>query len=657
MGERGSLLTHPTYRADIDGLRAVAILVVIAFHAFPWRMPGGFIGVDIFFVISGFLISTIIFSSLERNRFSLTSFYSRRIRRIFPALVLVLLSCLVLGWVALFHDEYRQLGKHSFAGASFIQNFILRTESGYFESASQTKPLLHLWSLAIEEQFYIFWPLLMAFVWRRRWSFLRVTMVIAVVSFTANIILIEVNPTSAFYLPVSRFWELMLGGALSYIVLHRPHLINRYKNGQSFLGFSLLLIGLGLVREEKDFPGFWAMLPTVGAFFVISAGPNAWLNQKLLANKLMVGIGLISYPLYLWHWPLLSFLTIHEGKLETGQTIGAVVVAFVLAWLTYRFVEAPLRFGRYASAKVLSLLSAITLIAAFGLFSYKTNGLEGVRRGDSERFDFIEYFENSLPERNYAMRVNLLQKWRGDCDFYDMEMALIGKSTQIPRTRISESCYVRDYEYRYSVLLWGDSNAQMLYPGLRSQLPQDWQILMGYSSGCLPSPDVSHPSSTDYCTQSNWFAMQTIVSSKPDVVIVAQRDGHSLARMNRIAEKLNGLGVRKVIFTGPAPHWNPTLPKVLARRLWETFPRRTYVGSIGDMMQKDSRLKSGFQERDGAVYVSLIDLFCNLDGCLTYVGDDKKEGITSFDREHLTPASSKLAAKERLVGEIVSSTQ
>lgn len=211
-------LAHPKYRPDIDGLRAVAILAVVLFHAFPGKMPGGFIGVDIFFVISGFLISTIIFSSLERDRFSLVEFYVRRIRRIFPALIVVLLTSLVVGWFTLFPDEYKQLGTHTAAGAAFIQNFILWRESGYFDNAAESKPLLHLWSLAVEEQFYIFWPLLLAFVWKRQWSFLKITAAIGLASFAANIYLMHRSPTAAFFLPISRFWELMVGGGLR--ILH-----------------------------------------------------------------------------------------------------------------------------------------------------------------------------------------------------------------------------------------------------------------------------------------------------------------------------------------------------------------------------------------------------------------------------------------------------
>ena len=195
-------LVHSKYRPDIDGLRAVAIIAVVLFHAFPGRMPGGFIGVDVFFVISGFLISTIVFSSLEHHCFSLLDFYVRRVRRIFPALIVVLSTCLVLGWFILFPDEYTQLGKHTAASAGFIQNFILLRESGYFDSAAETKPLLHFWSLAVEEQFYIFWPLLLAFVWKYKWNFLRITVVIAIVSFTANIYLLSSGRSmDAFYLP------------------------------------------------------------------------------------------------------------------------------------------------------------------------------------------------------------------------------------------------------------------------------------------------------------------------------------------------------------------------------------------------------------------------------------------------------------------------
>jgi peptidoglycan/LPS O-acetylase OafA/YrhL len=374
-------LEHPKYRPDIDGLRAVAILAVIIFHAFPKKIPGGFIGVDIFFVISGFLISTIVFSSLERAHFSLVEFYVRRVKRIFPALILVLVSCLVFGWFVLFVDEYKQLGKHIAAGSGFIQNFILWRESGYFDHAAETKPLLHLWSLAIEEQFYIFWPLLLAFVWKRQWSFLKITVVIATASFATNIFLImNGQEAAAFYLPFSRFWELMVGGVLAYVVLHRPHFINGYKNVQSFFGFTLLIAGFILLNKQSDFPGWWALLPTLGTFFIISAGPTAWINDKLLANKLMIWIGLISYPLYLWHWPLLTFARIITLTLPSAEIKSlALILAVLLAWATYQFIEKPIRFGQYKKNILIWALALMGssliagLVVSYGLITTRIN--------------------------------------------------------------------------------------------------------------------------------------------------------------------------------------------------------------------------------------------------------------------------------------------
>lgn len=645
-------LIHLKYRPDIDGLRAIAILAVVLFHAFPKAIPGGFIGVDIFFVISGFLISTIIFSSLERDRFSLLEFYIRRIRRIFPALILVLSSCLALGWFILFSDEYRQLGTHAAAGAGFIQNFILWRESGYFDNASETKPLLHLWSLAIEEQFYIFWPLLLAFVWKRRWNFLKVTASIAVVSFAANIYLIHVNPTASFYFPVSRFWELMIGGMLAYAVLHRPHLLGNHKNGQSILGFILILVGLFVVNKKCDFPGWWALLPSLGAFFVISAGPNACLNEKLLANKVMPWIGLISYPLYLWHWPLLAYLRIVEGYASLLNRVGSLTIAVVLSWLTYRFVENHFRFGGNSRGKSVVLLITMTVLLIFGLVCVKTNGFESFGRFDDGRNAYLSYFENSPPEWKYFTRMGYALKYRSDCDFYNLDQYRIGQATKVPRSSINESCYTRDLAYRHSVLLWGDSHAQQLYDGIKNNLPADWQVLMGFSSGCAADPNVVNFSSTDYCQQSNWFTMQTIVKARPDVVIVAQDVGHSLERMSRVRNRLEQVGVKKIIFTGPTPHWKPDLPKLIARKLWYNTPQRTWIGIDQEIIGLNEQLKIGFRQQGNVSFVSLIDFFCSDEGCLVYDGRDNKLGITSFDYGHLTPIASDLLAKDILVKEI-----
>lgn len=208
-------IRHIGYRPDIDGLRAVAVLAVLIFHAFPTVMRGGFVGVDIFFVISGYLISKVILTTLDQGTFTIADFYSRRIRRIFPALVTVLVSCLVFGWNTMLADDLALLAKHILGGASFVSNFVLWSEAGYFDKASELKPLLHLWSLGIEEQFYVVWPLLLWAGWRMRLPLLLVVVLIGLASFALNILGVYENPTAVFYSPLSRGWELIIGASLA----------------------------------------------------------------------------------------------------------------------------------------------------------------------------------------------------------------------------------------------------------------------------------------------------------------------------------------------------------------------------------------------------------------------------------------------------------
>jgi peptidoglycan/LPS O-acetylase OafA/YrhL len=380
-----ALQLHPTYRSDIDGLRAVAVLSVVIFHAFPQILPGGFIGVDVFFVISGFLISTILYSNLEAGRFSIFDFYGRRIRRIFPALILVMAACYALGWFVLLPDEYAQLGKHMAGGAGFVQNFVLWSESGYFDNSAETKPLLHLWSLGIEEQFYIVWPILLWIGYRFRLNLLSITVLIAIISFVLNIRGINVTKDliATFYSPQTRFWELLIGAIAAYLTLYpseklkaffsyvltnaksafkvlvwsKPKVMQmksdpgsgsaNWANIYSVVGLIILLLGMALINKHRAFPGWWALMPTIGSVLLIIAGPKAIINRTLLSSKLMVGIGLISYPLYLWHWVILSFLRIMQGEVPLWwHRAIAILVAVVLSILTYKFIEKPIRFGK-----------------------------------------------------------------------------------------------------------------------------------------------------------------------------------------------------------------------------------------------------------------------------------------------------------------------
>jgi len=388
---RRSTPNQSTYRPEIDGLRAFAVLSVVAFHAFPSWLKGGFIGVDVFFVISGFLITSHIFEKLDKDQFSFLDFFARRIRRIFPALIFVMATSLVFGWFVLLSDEYTQLGKHVASGAAFITNFILVNESGYFDNAAETKPMLHLWSLAVEEQFYIVWPIVLWLSWKRQFNLLAITVIVALISFSWNLQFSQVNPTVAFFWPTGRFWELLSGSILAWLLLYKSESLNNLKlwihkylvsvikpkdvltNGISNLVsfFGLLLLAYGVIRINDDlaFPSTWALIPVIGAVLIIASGPNAWLNRVFLINPISIWFGLISYPLYLWHWPILSFLQIMEGEIpHITARIAAVLLSILMAWLTYRFIERPIRFGVNNKKWVKLLVVLVVAVGSMGLF-------------------------------------------------------------------------------------------------------------------------------------------------------------------------------------------------------------------------------------------------------------------------------------------------
>lgn len=371
--------SHHTYRPDIDGLRAIAVLAVVTFHAFPGALQGGFVGVDIFFVISGYLISTIIFESLEAGRFSFSNFYIRRVKRIFPALLLVLFSCLIFGWFALLADEYSELGKHIAAGAGFLSNFALWHESGYFDNLAETKPLLHLWSLGVEEQFYICWPFMVWLAWKSRLGLLALTLSVLGISFLLNVYGVHHSQVATFYSPLTRFWELSAGSLLAYLVIHKHVHPCEFSVSQAnviaFAGVALLAAAIFLTRKRYAFPGWWALLPIAGSVCVLAAGTNAWFNRRILSNRVAVWFGLISFPLYLWHWPLLAF-----GRVVAGQTpdrlfrVLAVIIAVLLAWLTFRYVERHIRSGTGAWS-VGVLIGAAAIVACAGGYVYLRGGI------------------------------------------------------------------------------------------------------------------------------------------------------------------------------------------------------------------------------------------------------------------------------------------
>ncbi len=467
-----SHLSHPKYRPDIDGLRAIAILSVVAFHAFPGFMKGGFIGVDIFFVISGYLISTIIFENLEQDTFNLSEFYIRRIKRILPALILVLVSCFIFGWNVLFADEFKQLGKHILAGASFVSNIVLWKEVGYFDNTAESKPLLHLWSLGIEEQFYIIWPLLLWFAWRRNFNLLIITIFVATVSFALNVYGLKQDAVATFYSPQTRFWELLSGSLLAWVTLYRnrkKQIVdnNMLPHALSFSGLFLLAYGLWRINKDLSFPGIWALIPVIGAVLIISAGPKAWPNRTILSSKPFVWLGLISFPLYLWHWPLLSFARVIESQTpDKNIRMATVLLSIMLAWLTYKFVELPIRFGKPIKAKVSSLIVLLLLVGLAGYNIYSRDGLK-----------FREMIKNNISLTS--------GEDGGDGGHMIKKCGIQEESVR----KIFQVC-AEDKRGNVRFALMGDSKADAMYPGLvRTSSPEGhWLVIGGFGPNGAPTP-------------------------------------------------------------------------------------------------------------------------------------------------------------------------
>ncbi len=636
-------LTLTKYRPDIDGLRAIAILSVVGFHAFPSWLTGGFVGVDIFFVISGFLISTIIIDSIERDNFSFLEFYRRRIKRIFPALLVVLMTVLILGWFILLADDYSQLGKHVAGGAGFISNFLLWKESGYFDSAAESKSLLHLWSLGIEEQFYIFWPFLLWIASKRRLNLLKFAVIIGLISFTLNITKVHSDKVAAFYSPQTRFWELMAGASLAYVILNKQKFINlKYRLGawlsrlvgwqepgvalkilpeaQSIIGALLLITSVCIISEKVLFPGWWAILPVLGTLLIISAGQQAYLNSKFLSNNVLVWLGLISYPLYLWHWPLLSLAYIADGHEPSRvMRIAIIFLSTVLAWLTYKAIENPLRSRNI----VLPLLCIMILTGGLGFNIYKKEGLPG-------RFPGLESIDVTGYEfgRDWKMHTCYLQYDKGDKLFPN-------------RNKCIE-------QRKHTVFLWGDSFAAALYPGLNSLArSNDLGVAFFAANSCPPLVGWDNPS-RPFCKKINEDNLATIKEIKPNIVILHANwtatipNSYPIAMLANTVIQLKKLGVPRIIIVGPVPVWGEKLSEILFSRFkadpLHRIPDRIKPDQEQSMIALGKSLEI-IAKQTGAEYIQSYAYFCNDKGCLDRIGNGKNT-IVSGDNAHLSVVAS-----------------
>ena len=428
------------YRPDIDGLRAVAVLAVVAYHAWPRALGGGFVGVDVFFVISGFLITRILLAP----DFSFASFYARRVRRIFPALLIVLAATAAIGATFLPPDNLRNLLVHTIGGGLFVANIVSYHDVGYFNGVAELKPLVHLWSLGVEEQFYLLWPVLVWLAVRKK----VLAPAIAIVAFASLALFLwwsERDPRAAFYLSPARFWELLAGA-----MLVRTAVPERWRGAAAATGVALIAASAVLLSAETEFPGLLMLVPVAGACLVV-ASPGAHGAGRLLASRAAVAIGLVSYPLYLWHWPLLSLLRNFDRAPSTAAICATVALAFVLATLTWRTVERPLvalRLRPLAATLAAAMLAGVGLAAA---------AREAMPAESNE-------IANAACTARYPFRPDGLWFCR------------LSKDTAP------------------TVLLLGDSHANHLYDGVAEVFPNDAVLAIG---ACMPTVGLVYPGRAD----------------------------------------------------------------------------------------------------------------------------------------------------------------
>ena len=548
-------MTSLKYRSDIDGLRAVAVLGVVIYHAFPHALPGGFIGVDIFFVISGYLISGILYKGLKANGgdgnfspFSFREFYARRTRRLFPALITMLVITMAYGWLILLPDEFQQLGKHVAAGILFIQNIVFWQESGYFETVANLKPLLHLWSLAVEEQFYIIFPPLLILLWKKPKMLVPAMVVLMIASFVGNMIMSIQNSVSDFFLTPYRAWEFLGGSLLAWWHYNKNHEedVSFYREALSWMGLLLLGLGMAVIHTGDAYPGWRALLPVAGTLLLMEGGAGtggngAWVNRKILSHPAVVWIGLISYPLYLFHWPALSFVHIVKGENpKPGYIIVAILMSFVLTVLTYYFIEKKIRHNK-SRWTIPALVAAFLITGMLGLLAFF--GKTPIRY-DSSMAVRIEKINNAIADKNMMAGWAQLKCSNG--------FILNRAGGDGPQT-----------------LFLGDSNVQQYAPRILEEIQShptgERGAIFIAEGGVVPIPNVSREHSSEWDKMFAILDQQLAVNPKTDRVVIAARwcnyfakngdwkiNGFSMGEFSGREKAIKSLGdlIQKIVSTG-----------------------------------------------------------------------------------------------------------
>ena len=609
-GEAPHVAAAHGYRTDIDGLRALAVLPILFNHAGVRGFGGGYVGVDVFFVISGFLITGILLRDLEAKRHSIVEFYRRRALRIMPALCAMLLIVTLVSLATLLPGETVRFARSVGATLLFGSNILFLSEAGYFDVASHTKPLLHTWSLAVEEQFYILWPLLLAVIGVHRRLPLRAVLVgVALASLALSVWLVRYDMSAAFYLLPSRAWELAVGGLIAVF----PHRIRIRWVNEALAAAALIVLALAVWRFSSvtPFPGLAALVPCLATVAMIFTGPLTLVGRGLSLRPL-VFVGLISYSLYLWHWPVIVFAEVWLLLAPTPAVMaGEVAASVVLAILSWRFVETPFRVGgrRWPNRRVLiGAGGAIALGVTAAVAIVLTGGLPG------------RWSPAQATLARYADMDHQASYRRGTC-------FLMGAYDQL-----APQCLARGAG-KPTVLLVGDSEGAHLWPGL-SRLSDLYTVQQATVVGCRPG--LYDPRTEARCARFFREILIDRAGDRPDLVLLAGR--WQTMDLPTIAPLLAALQRRAqaVLMVGPLPEYSVALPRLLVLADYRHDPRLPGRSREEGRPMLDRELRA-IARRYGAHYASALDLLCRQDVCRTLAAP----GVPlQFDYGHLTPDGS-----------------
>ncbi len=621
------------FRQDINALRAFSILAVVLYH---FKLPffnAGFIGVDVFFVISGFLMTKIIYEKCINNNFSIFGFYLDRAYRIIPALLALLVFMMIFGWFVLFPLEYKELSKEIISAILFASNLLFFKQSGYFDAGAEELYLLHTWSLGVEWQFYIIYPIFIVLVIKFfRIEVLRyILLSLFIISLLLSIFLTSKYPSASFYLLPTRAWEL-LAGAMIYFFPINIKIKNKYKI--QLIGLFVIIIALIFLNNKLFWPSYWAILPVLGSYLFIIANYQEGILSK---NKMLQFLGNTSYSIYLWHWPIFIWFNMNLWLNSFEFVIFAILLSVLFGYISTITIEKYfLNIKRKNNSKIkLSIyLILLCILVSPSLYIYKNNGIEGEIRAvnSGEKKEFLAHYEKLHKE-------GLKEAYMLKCDFYDNDL-------EIRREEISKECTNNNLISKNSIFVWGDSHAQALSYGIRNEI-KNRKISFNYyqvaTSGCPPSLSVNNRSSKidNNCQLSNEFALKEIERIKPNIVIMAQSNYHEEVDWEKIVIVLKQKGVKETIVFGPVPQYKPSLPSVYVRKTWELNTEYIKAGLDDKILDTNIFMNEKYGKANFLHYISPIEHFCNNEGCKVVLNRKNKD-LMLVDYGHLSPDGSLL---------------